>query len=496
MRLTTQLSFDLSIFSAPVVWRPRASVSWLIAFVSGAEDADHNKFTAIDVYAPHGEPAPGFPALRRRPYLVAPAAQVGVADWDMDGAPELLVVDLDGRIASFRIPGSEPEFIPLRTPIHGLLAAPPQLVRCAQTGLNRILLLSHNFTIGTGSRDAIGIFDRTGQQRQGYPISLQESPASHPPIFDSAQEKLFVLMSSGRVHAFDVNSGRPISGFPNEPPPEPPFEDRAWLALFQPLDALIMSTGTDRLVRIDTLTGKQVPVAFARNSCLTGLVTVGDFLYVVDEANGVLLRLDKRLQICGSLQLGWSSCTWNHSLRVAMLAGPSHGSRRPGLIIVSCSCVDLAAMIGQLFTQHATNDVKRDIEQTAENEAMLIFGTLELNSAQRQEIDHSIVMMKKAHLANVLGEGVLTALLACNNVTRVQVVRDEGECLTLMLEDVVKDYRPAPDFMLTHAVAPVAVQDGPLGLAEHLVMPLNEAPRVYGYDRAPRSRINIYSLHY
>jgi hypothetical protein len=490
MTLAAELVFDFLLFSAPAIWSPTPGAPWAVAVITGQVDEGGRKRTAVDAYDPGGARLKGFPALRRDPYLVAPGSQVGAGDWNGDGAPDLLVVDLDGNVASFRATDTGPETLRLEPPVQGLLTCPPRLVRVSGEQRDDLLLVSQHYAMIEGTRDAVGLWDRTGRPRPGYPIFLEGTPALHPAVLDLHRGHLFLLMPSGQVHGFDMRAARPLPGFPT-PPPQEPAGEAVHLAFFPPLGGLLLGTGADHLRHIDVRTGQSVPVASTAGGRLTGVASTGEAAYVVDEANGRLLRLDERAAISGEIALGWPGRSRSQRVQTATLQGPP-GSLRTGIVVISCPQVDWAARIHALFVRHASPEVQQEIAALADDEARLVHGSVDLDPEQRREIDHSATMMKKGHLQKVLGESALSEQLGGAPETRIQVIQDDGRHLSPLIDDLVVNHDPTTDSYLSHTMD-AALQTGPLGIAQALIVPLNEA-RPLDPDKGRRSRIRIYSL--
>lgn len=487
MNKVSEIALSAQLFSTPVIWDPAQNGAFAIACVVGREDSAGRKLTAVDAYLADGSRVPGFPALERAPFLIAPGSQIAAGDWDGDGRAELLAVDLEGGIALFRGAGSAPETRRLQSPAHGLLATSPMILPRASEPGGDLLILSQEAMFFGDSRNALGLYDRRGQARPGYPLWLDATPELCPPLLDAVRGHLYFPAPTGHVYGVDLGAARLLPGFPTAPPKVTPGENVS-LAFSPKAGSLLLSTGRDALSQLDLRTAEWSKVLWTPGAELSGVVGAGSYAMVVDEAKGRLLCLDERMEILAELFLGWPGPARVARTMTAVLPALVPGPLRTALVLVSCPVPNWPARITGLFAKYGSPEMEREILALADQEAMAVPGKADGSPAERAAREHSIIMMKKGHLHNVLGAERLSEELGTGVETRVQVVTYDGRRLLVALDDLLVDFAPRTALYLSRKMD-AALVTGPGGLAEHLVVPLNDAR-----DGAGRSKMCVYRL--
>lgn len=484
------LALDFRIYSTPAVWRTPPSGGRVISLVAGQVGADGREDIDVVAVDEGGRRVHGFPSLRDLGRRIAPAHQLATAPWREDRTEALLAIDLDGAILEFHESGKAPLVVSTKCPVHGLLVWPPLVGPRDDASAGALLLVGQRFTIRPELRDAVNLIDRAGESLPGYPYFLDDTPIQHAPVL-TGDGRVFVLLRSGRVDGLELRGGRRIPGFPSSPPPEGLVDDRAHLAYVPAFGALVLSTGGDAMIRIDAGTGRCTPLPGPPGARLTGLAGSDERLYAIDEASSRLLCVDRHGAIDASLALGWPSGSQCYYIGHHALAH-ARGRRGACLILVSRSHVDGAVAIEHLFNTRATPDVRSKIERLADDERRRVYGVGELRPEQQAEMDHSVMMMKKSFLRNVMGSVALNEQLSGVMSTRVQAVTDEGGRMKVVLDDVIDGCTPDTGLDIAGMACPVLCA-GSRKDSLDLFVPLNDA-RPVPPGRPFRSRLRIYPL--
>jgi hypothetical protein len=479
----TEIQLDFKILSTPVIWGGK---SWSIAVVGGKEQEDGDKSTAVYAYGANGKLVSGFPVLQRTPFLIPPASQIGVADFKGDGIAQLVVVDIDGRILTFDSGRISSDADLTARPIHSLQTWPPSRVKTGDVSADRILLVSRDFKPKANSQNGVDLVNAKGISLPGYPQALSGTPELHPPLMDMPAKRFYVMLQTGEVDGFDLISGRRLSGFPSSPlvSDTPDYGYRA--VLCQAWKSIMVAYGGNSLWRIDLNNGRATHLNLPKIQRVTGITMRDNNLYVLEEASGELYKLDGNGGIRSRLLLGLSPTSRNYYFTAA----DQPGSKNNYIVIASTSSDNPDAKIASVFEQYATAEIKKKINQLAEDESIRRFNTLQLNLVQRKEIAHSIQMMQRGYLQTTLGFDKTDALLAGEAVTRIQVAVDENNNMRLLLDDAIKGYTPETGFSYSDMIFPVTQSDS---TGVNIIIPLNGERKKDPLDEY-RSLIRIYRL--
>lgn len=483
------ITLQVRIFSTPAIWRGAGGVAWAVALVTGEEDAKQQRITAVDALLPNGKRLPGFPVLRASPYAVAPASQLVASDVDGDGIVELVAVNLEGRPAVFRANGvavGKAE----TNPVHGVLAWPPLPVRLGDAGpAPSLLLLARDAQPLSSSRHALNLIDITGRSHAGYPVILAAAAELHRPILHPTLRRVFVLLESGQVEAFELETGARPKGFPTAPVPSDVEPGVRHMTLLPESNTLLVTNGAGSLMRIDAASGVATPMAVEGAQRLTGMDSVGERVYAMDEVTGKLLALDPGGRVVSALALNLPPATRVYALQ-AVATGKAENAC---VFVVASPPRDPDARVLPLYEQQSTPAERQKLNEIAERTAIRRFGTATLDPAQRTEMDRNVTQMQRSFLENKLGASRLAALLAEEPQTLVRAVLDTGGALQLALEDRISGHTPETGFLPSPAVFPALIAEVE-GRSFTLVVPVNAAQRGADGRDPTRSLLRFYHL--
>lgn len=452
----SEIKLDYRIFSSPALWYPAPDQTPAIAVVTSEEDASGQNIDAINAYYPDGRRVQGFPVLRQFELSmegVAPANQLSSAKSIVQGPAELMAIDFQGRIVRFKSNGTPSLVSSVGNPVHSVLAWPPEVFNLADSGGQAILLLSLDMRPYGGSRNAVDIVDGSGSSLPGYPILLESSPAQHSPLLELGSGHLFVLLASGRVEAFELHGGRRLPGFPTAFLESEVPEGGYRATLNSEWNSIIISDGTDRLRKIDIKSGGSTSYVIPNAKRIVGLGSVGKNLYVMDSSTGLLMRIDEKGAVTGSLDLKLSLPTVTYHLQ----AIPTRDPGKNMIVIVTCPGVDSDAKVNSLFEQYATPAIREKINKFAEDRALREFGVASrtaLLPQQRKIIDENIISMKSSYLENTLGSFKTADLIDSEAESDILVIMDEGRRMRPVFKHTIKGYEPLTDGGLTSVIHP------------------------------------------
>lgn len=460
MNRLPDITLPYRLYSNPLPWRPKAGEPWAIAVVGGEMGQGSGVTTFVDALGADGRHLSGllhgFPVLRKNPAHIAPAQQLALADVNGDGLVDLLALDFQGGIQPLRPSGRELQRRASGNPAHGLLVWPAQPVALGG-GRSALLMVSRDAAPAGASRHGLDLVLTNGQSLPGFPRLFDSPPEAHAPMVALSLGRAYALMENGQVEAVQLADGRSPAGFPagrSAPDVVAGTRRMAWL---DGARALFITQGSAVLHRVDGASGAVTPMTVQGAIRLTGLASVGERLYALDEARGTLLTLDARGAVQSSLALNLPADTAWVSLQAVAL-GPAAAS----VLVVAAPKADRAARVNALFEKHATPQDRKEIKDIAEATAMDLFGTLKLNAEQRKEIDASVQRMRQGTLENKLGSDEAARLLTIPPTMEVRLATDSAGSLVLTGQDRIDGHTPDTELLQSPQVHPAAMAEAGL----------------------------------
>jgi hypothetical protein len=333
------------------------------------------------------------------------------------------------------------------------------------------------------------LIDISGRSHAGFPANLTAAAELHRPILDSTLGRVFVLLESGQVEAFELQTGARPKGFPTAPISTEVESGVRHMTLLHGANALLVTTGAGGLVRIDAASGATTTIAVADAKRLSGLDSAGERVYAVDEATGKLLVLDAGGQVLGAVGLNLPPAARLYALQAVSTGKPGSTC----IFVVASPPRDPDTRVAPLYQQHSTPADRQKLNEIAEKIALRRFGTSKLDPEQRAEKDRNITQMQRGFLENLLGASRLAALLAEEPQTLVRAVIDTGGALELALEDRIAGYTPETGFLPSPAVFPALLVEAG-GHTLTLVVPVNATQRTADGRDPTRGLVRLYQL--
>ena len=490
------ITLPFKIHSTPALWRAKDG-QWRVAVVRGRENPDEDRMSAVDAYTLTGKQVSGFPVLSASvPALkVPPTSQLGVMDGG-DGE-ELRVMDLEGRLWAYHTSGQPLQAAPAAKPAHAVLTWPPRVIPW-QEGRNALVLLSFDAHPMGRSLNQLELVDGQGRSLPGFPVRLGTRPTPHPPVWD-AGTGLFVLFGGLKsVEGFDRHSGKPLPGFPVELPAGIKAKYELGTGFSYDLmvyhavwKALVLSNGEAALVVVDTATGKVRREEIPGAQRLTAVASDGIFLYLLDETRRRLLVVDARKQVTREVDLTLPEYTRVESLQAVPLPGTS----QTAVVLISAPETDHDAWVVAMFEKHGTAQELKEIQALADKDAMRAYQTLNLNPAQRKEIDQDIIDMKDAYLEKIFTQAELSKLYSSDAHTRIQILFNGPQGTTLAVDEKVPHFNMDAANEFSPRIYPdVRVEEKTRTLI--VAVPLNDTGTKAGLPKQERSVLKIYPLIY
>lgn len=482
-----ELKYDFKIFSAPAIRKIQSQNAWSFSVVRGETNQDNDKITSVDSYLYNGNQLLGFPIIQETPYRIPPAYQVGSADINNDNQEELIVVDIHGMVWAVNEQGKPLTRDPTGNPHHSFLAWPPSVLPGDGKSGKRLLLISRDFAPKSASINGIDVIDGNGVSLPGYPVSLPGFPNLHPPIFEPAMDKLYVLLESNAIAGTNLMDGSLLPGFPVQS-----VNPDAWnqATYFAPWKQLVLSSKSNFLTSIDPASGKQSELKNLFGERFVGLDSSDTHLYAVDDKAGLLVRFDDigaRVEVPLNLP--------EIASKVHLRAVKPQGASNTYVFILSTISGNPDDKVEPLFDQHAPEDVKEDIVDLTQQSQQQRFGKGTLTAMQIKEVDDYNLSMKRGYLENTLGMKKLEELLTVESQTQIQLVIDKPDGMSMELNEAVKNYSLDTNFSHTDTLLPsLHIDEDSKSL--HFVVPLNYAD----YDNTPekefQSLVKIYEIPY
>lgn len=471
----TDVALPYRIYSSPAPWQADGNLGLAFALVVG-KTAGAGTATAVDARLADGRQVAGFPKLSGEVMVVAPGNQV--FGGGLNAAPVALDVHGHGRPLAHRHAMAGHSTV-------GLLAAPALALGNRNGAPAGYLLTGRDYQPHIDSRNALVLLDAGGHPVHGYPVALAGIPEALSPVVDATGERAWVMLFSGQVDGFRLQDGARLPGFPTPVPKStrPPGGYR--LALGPDGASLYVAQGGPSLLRIDGRSAGVAEMALPGAVRLTGLATVGDKLFVLDEGRGRMLQLDGTGRELGGVDIAPAGGSRNVLLwKVALGASD-------GLLLLSAPDLDQAARIKQLYFERAPQAEQRELAAFMADEARQ-YGAQALTAEQQGELEDEHLSLKRSWLEKSLGARPLASLLKPSPATRVQVISVSAAGLVTLLDDVVPGYTPNTGFSHSEQVFPALWADA--GRTVRLMVPLNAAASRSEPTAYNRSLVRVYTL--
>jgi hypothetical protein len=486
------LHLDYQILSPVEIWKPRGENNYFFSLIVGEISRDETR-TGLLIQNVKRDSKHSLYFDSQEPYKIFPLRQISstknnpVVLFNSDG--ELLLSN-DGK--SFLTASS-------KYPARAALASRPLEIDTGQ-GSTALLLTTQSFEpFVKNSKDTVDLVNsNNGRSVNGFPLAIPGTISSHPPIYDSINNIVYLLSESKEIYAVNVKNGKMINNFPvtinSKSKPSDMTDTDIKLSLHAGSGILYISQGDNRLITVDVKTGNTGAIQFSSEKIIDAVFVSHETVYFVEAHSNRLAKLNKlnKIEIIDNIKLPEGFNQYQSTV--------FYNNNQNFISIISIPTVenDIQAR-HDLYNEIVPKSEKKEVDLFVKGMMMEQFDTDDINNLteeQKKIIKKDELDAEDAYLENTLGAKKLSSLVnEKSSGVSINVLKDSsGEHIEAVISnEKIKECTYLSDSSFYSDLYPSIYMDNDSIL---LAIPLNKDHHSYDDDDDGmlKSLIRVYNL--